>query len=239
VPTPATGSFLGSELTSVPASSVKAGSNWIHLASIDAMANVGTVEGNFLVQVNSTPPTIMSSSHPSQTTWVNNSNVYFSWTFPVADANLKGAYYVFDQYGNTIPTANDTFVPVGQKQLLLNNVPNGVWALHLLSTDQRGYLTKAAALYKVRVGTDPGNGTLTGLVVNNNGMPVQGASVTLNHGLFPPDQVTNASGSYNFGATIPAGTWQLDVSANGLKPATQMVTIAAGQTTTANVTLTP
>jgi hypothetical protein len=239
VPTPAPPAmFLATELTSFPGTSVSAGSNYFHVVSVDAMANVGTVENSFVIQVNSTPPSISSTSHPNQTTWTANNTVFLNWTFPVGDNNLKGAFYVLDHFGDTVPTASATFLPITQKQLIFNALASGVWVFHLVSEDQRDYLTKQGAHYQVRIGTDPGSGTLTGTVVDNTSHAVVNAMVSLNRGVIT-NQFTDGMGNYNFGNVVPAGTWELEVNATGFKPATQMVTITANMTTTANVTLMP
>jgi hypothetical protein len=198
---------------------------------------VGTVESNFRIQVNTTPPTLSSSSHPSQTTWTANNNVFYAWTFPVADANLTGGYYVLDHYGSTVPTFTDTFLPVTQKQLLRSGLAAGVWGFHVVSVDQRGYLTKQAGHYVVRIGADPGSGTVLGNVVDNASKNVTNATVTVNRALFG-NQLTNATGNYNF-AGVPAGMWEVTASATGFKPSTQMVTVTANGSATANFQLAP
>ncbi len=237
VPTPANGQFVASEILSLLPSAVVAGSNYFHISPIDSTSTVGTIENNFRIQVNTTPPGITSSSHPSQTTWSTNSNVFYAWTFPVADNNLKGAYYVLDHYGSTVPTASDTFLPITQKQLLRSGLADGIWGFHVVSVDTRGYLTKQAGHYQVRLGADPGSGGILGHVVDNNSANVANAQVAINRGLFA-GQTTNTMGNYNFGS-IPAGVWEVTVTAAGLKPSTQMVTVTASGSTTANFTLSP
>jgi hypothetical protein len=236
VPTPANGQFVASELLSLMPSAVSAGANYFHIASVDAMSNPGTVEGTFKIQINSTPPQVTSSSHPSQTAWSTNQTAFFAWTFPVADANVKGVYYVLDHYGSTVPTFTDTFLPVGQKQLILN-LTDGVWAFHVVALDQRGYLTKKSGSYQVRIGADPGSGTVLGHVVDNTSASVANATVTVNRGLFG-NQTSNASGNYNFPSVV-AGTWEVTASAPGLKSSTQMVTVTSTGSSTANFTLSP
>jgi hypothetical protein len=195
---------------------------------------IGTVQTSFRVFVNATPATITSSSHPTQTAWSGNGNAFFEWTYPVADASTKGAFYVFDNYGETIPTTQDTFVPVAQKQLLRSGIAPGIWVLHVIAQDQRGYLTKQAAHYRVNIGTDPGSGGILGRVSDATSANVAGATVTVNRGLFT--QTTNTTGNYNFGA-IPAGTWEVRVQKGQSPPVTKMVTVAAGVPTTQDLTL--
>lgn len=227
VPTPANGTFAASELASIDRSRLVNGANYFHVSSVDATSAVGTVETPFRIRVNTTAPTITSSSHASQTTWSANRDVFYAWTLPVADANVRGVYYILDRYGDTVPTtATGTFLPVAQKQLLRSALDTGIWGFHVVSIDTRGYLTKAAAHYQVRLGTDPGNGAVLGRVVGPGAANVSGATVRLNRGLFP-DRTTIADGSYNFG-TIPLGTWEITVSKAGFVTQTKTVTITTG-----------
>ena len=235
VPSPANGTFLAAETVSIPRSSFAAGSNYFHIASVDATSTVGTVQTPFQVVINTTPPTISSSSHPSQTTWVNNTAAFFSWTLPVADASLKGVHYVLDQYANTVPTTADTFLPITQKQLLISNVANGIWVFHVVSRDTRDVLTTQGAHYQVRIGTDPGSGTVSGQVVDGSSQPVSGATVTVNRGLFT--QTTTPTGNYSFTA-VPVGSWEIEVTKMGsASTATKMATVMLGMSTTVNLVL--
>jgi hypothetical protein len=234
VPTPATGTFINTETVPYSRSAVRSGSNYFHIVSVDALTNVGKVENTFRIQINTTPPTVSSSSHPTSTTWYMNRDVFFQWSFPVADQHVKGAYYVFDNYGSTIPSKTDTLVRLPQKQLLRTGVAPGIWVLHVLSLDQADYLTKAASHFRVQIGDDPGNGALLGQVTDMMGKPIDGATVSVNRDLWT--QTTNSTGNYNFPA-LSAGTYELRTTKAGRMPATQMVTITKGGSTTANVSL--
>lgn len=235
VPSPATGTFLAAETVNIPRSSFAAGSNYFHLVSVDATSTVGAVQTSFQVVLNTTPPTLSSSSHPSQTSWVNNPAPFFAWTLPVADASLKGVHYVLDQYANTVPTTADTFLPITQKQLLMSNVANGIWVFHVVSRDTRDVLTTQGAHYAVRIGTDPGTGTVSGQVVDGASQPVSGATVTVNRGLFT--QTTTSTGNYSFTA-VPVGTWEISVTKTGsAASASKTATVTLATSTTVNVVL--
>jgi hypothetical protein len=94
----------------------------------------------------------------------------------------------------------------------------------------------------VRIGADPGTGGILGSVIDQSSANVSGATVTINKGLFTPgapDQTTAANGSYNFGSTVPAGTWEVTVTKAGFSPQTKMITVTSGQSSTANFTLMP
>ena len=233
VPTPASSKFVNTESVNYPATAVRAGANYFHITPVDAMSNVGTVENTFRIQINSQPPSLSSSSHASPTTWYDNPDVFFEWAFPVAENNVKGIYYVLDNYGDTIPTKAATFVPLPQKKILRSMVSNGIWVMHVLAMDQQGYLTKAATHLRVNVGPNPGVGGVLGLVTDAMSKPLDGAQVTLNRGLY--GQATNSSGNYNI-TNVSAGTYELKVSKGG-KSATQMITVTKDMTTTLNISI--
>jgi hypothetical protein len=236
VPTPATGMFIDSEALSLDRNALTPGANFLHLAPVSSSSSVGLVENRFRIQMNATPPTVSSSSHPTQTAWSANPNAYFSWTFPVGDENLQGAYYVLDHYGSTVPTSSATFLPLTQKQLLRSGLAAGIWVFHVVSVDTRGYLTKQAGHYRVQIGDDPGSGVVLGQVISATSQNLEGVAVTVNRGLYT--QTTNSTGNYNFG-TIPAGTWEIGGTKAGYRPSTQMVTVGPGASATVNLTLNP
>jgi hypothetical protein len=208
------------------------------VAPIDPMSAVGTVETSFRVRVNTTPPTVMSSSHPSETAWSTNRDAFFQWTVPNGAGNYTGFYYVLDHYGTTVPTAADTRLPVTQTNLLRSGLADGIWVLHVVSIDTHGYLTRAAGHRPVRIGTDPGAGGLVGQVVSAaTSSAISGARVRVNRGIIP-DQTTNATGNYNF-MSVPAGTWEVEVSAEGYVTMTRSVTITDGGSIPLNVSLAP
>jgi hypothetical protein len=238
VPTPGDGAFVPGELLALDRDAVVEGDNYFHIASVDPQSAVGAIERPFRIRVNTEPPSITSSSHPSQTTWSSNVNAFFAWTLPNDDVNHKGYYYVLDHYGDTVPPTSGPLLPVAQKQILLSNLDPGIWEFHVVSIDQRGYRTKAADHYQIRIGTDPGAGTLLG-TVTANGATVQGATVRINRSLIGPDQVSRANGAYNFGGGVPAGTWEVSVEKDGFQTQTQTVTVTDGGSTTANFALVP
>ncbi len=201
---------------------------------MDGTSAVGTVQGWFKLQLNTKAPTITSSSHPSQTTWSANNTVFYAWTFPVADQNVVGIHYVSDHYANTVPTKSDTFVDVSQKQQILQNLADGVWFFHVVSEDTHGYLTKVTAHYQVRIGADPGAGTILGQVIDSQSQPVDGASITVNRGLF--DTTSNSSGNYDLQNVI-AGSWEVTASKVPYAPVVHNVTVTDQNSTTVNFTL--
>jgi hypothetical protein len=234
VPTPSGGTFLAAENLTVDRSALVQGDNFFHIVPIDGTSAVGTVQGWFKLQLNTKAPTITSSSHPNQTTWTTNNTVFYAWTFPVADQNVVGVHYVSDHFANTVRTMSDTFVDVSQKQQILSSLADGVWFFHVVSEDTHGYLTKSAAHYQVRIGADPGAGTILGQVIDSQSQPVNGASITVNRGLFTAS--SNTSGNYNLQNVI-AGTWEVTASKVPYAPAVKSVTVADQNSSTVNFKL--
>lgn len=228
------GTFHQTESHVVPASQLVAGTNYLHIVSVDSGFNVGTVKATATVNVNTTPPNISSPSHPTQRAWNGNNALYFQWTNPQADENYTGYYYVLDNYGDTVPPATmNNFTT--NKQVLLANTPNGIWVFHLLNRDTRGATTKAARHYIVYVGAAPMQENLSGSVFDgsNNNAPLSG--VTINRGLF--NATTASNGTYTFGGNLYVGQWEVTASKAGYTPVRRTVTLAAGMPLNENFTL--
>jgi len=86
----------------------------------------------------------------------------------------------------------------------------------------------------VRVGADPGTGTVFGSVFDSSNHPVANAAVRVNRGLFAA--TTNAQGSYTISG-VAAGTWEISVQGYNASPQTLAVT--AGNQASANFTVMP
>jgi hypothetical protein len=232
-PTAANGTFQGATQASFSANNVTQGANYVHIVSVDQQSNIGSIENNFEIQINKAPPHVSSTSHPDPTQFYNDVNPYFSWTYPQGSASVSGAYYVFDHFGNTIPTTTDTKLPATQQQLLLPNVGAGVWVLHVISADSQGRLTKVAGNYRVNIGANPGSGGISGHVVNASSQPVTGAVISVNNGLYTT--TTDSNGNYSI-ATVTAGQWQLSATSGALTGA-QTITVTAGMTVAGDLTV--
>jgi cysteine-rich repeat protein len=235
-PQPAEGVFAGIETFDIDAAKLEAGDNWVHVASLDASSALGAVESRFQVRINDQAPSAESTSHTSPTTWYMNANPYFAWTNPgdIENASFPKVRYVLDHFGDTVPTKTDTALPITQKQLLVSNLANGIWVFHVLTEDTVGNLTKQAAHVVVRIGPDPGTGTVFGSVFNAQNQPVSGAKVRVNRGLFTA--TTNSSGSYTING-VAAGAWEISVQAPTGTAAPQQLTVNKDGQASANFTL--
>jgi hypothetical protein len=241
------GNLVRADLISLDPGNLMPGSNFFQIISVSSTAVFASVESHYQINVNVTPPTVSSSSHPSQTMFVNTHDVFWSWTLPGADTNYTGVYYVVDQFGDTIPTTAGTFVPISTKQIIKNLPTNGVYAIHIVSADTMGYLTKAAKHYAVRIG-DPTTmlvGSITGTVFDNKSNAVTGATITVNHGLLnlgasgtPTPIMTDSMGKFGV-SMLPPGTWEVEASAPGFKTGTAMATVVDATAQVVTITLQP
>lgn len=244
VPAPANSQYLAGESILYQPASLIAGTNHFHADTVGPFANVGTVEHRFAVNINTATPPIASTSHPLSGIWYNNFSPYFTWTLPHADADVINFYWVFDPYAATIPgkTSNkipmDLTTPQNSKQLLLPGQQPGIWFLHLIAEDTMGYLTKSAAHFRVQLGTNPGQGSVSGTVTDAmTSAFLSGVSITLNRGV--QTVVSNASGGYAFPNTVYAQQYEITASKAGYKDSVKMVTVTSGMTATVNFALGP
>jgi hypothetical protein len=143
-------------------------------------------------------------------------------------------HYILDHFGDTVPTAMDNALPISQKQLLISGLADGIWVLHVVTEDTVGNLTKKAAHVVVRIGNDPGSGTVFGSVFDENNHPVLGALVRVNRGLF--QSTTNSSGTYSISG-VAAGAWEISVQYPDHTAAAQQLTVTASGQASANFTL--
>jgi hypothetical protein len=233
-PTPADGQFVSIDKISFSPNDIFNGDNFVHVVSVDSQSNVGTVDNVLKVRINTQGPSMSSSSHPDgEFAFSDNTNPFFQWSYPQGDENVAAVHVVLDQFGDTVPTAADEMLPGTQKQLLKSNVPPGIHVLHVVTVDGQGRLTKAAGHYQVRIGTDPGVGSIQGNIVDSNGQPIPSAAVTINRGIL--DTSSGGGGVFNL-ANVPAGTWELSAKFGALS-GTKMITVTSGMSTAGNLTL--
>ncbi len=230
------GTLIMAESIQVPAAQLVQGMNYVHLVSVDSAFNVGTVKATATVQVNTQPPSITSTSHPTQRTWGGTPGLFFSWTNPQADSNFNGYYFTLDRYADTIPAATPANF-TSNKQVLLANTPDGIWGFHVVNRDTRGAITRAAAHSIVYVGANPGSGNVSGSVYDGSmgNAALSAVTLTINRGFF--NQTTASNGTYTFSNALPAGTWELTASKTGYISQTVTVTVAAAGSVNQNFTL--
>jgi hypothetical protein len=230
------GTFYQQESYVVKAASLTPGTNYFHIVSVDSAFNVGTVKATTSVQINATPPTVMSSSHPQQKTWYQNNALYFTWSNPQDDANFTGFYYVLDKHADTVPSPVATSFTTN-KQVLLANTADGIWVFHIVNRDTRGAITKAARHYVVYVGSEPMKENLSGSVfdASNNSAPLSGVTLSINGGLF--STTSTSSGTYTFGGSLYVGHWEVTASKDGYLPQTKVIDLTAGMPLNENFTL--
>jgi hypothetical protein len=231
------GTFLQAESYVVKAKDLVEGENYFHMVSVDSSANVGTVKATLMTNINATPPTVASQSHPSEGTWYQNPAVYLTWTNPQADSNFTGFYYVFDKYADTVPAVSPANF-ITNRQVLLSNTPDGIWVFHIVNRDSRGAVTKAAEHFKVYVGVAPETENISGSVfdASNASAPLAGVTIKINRGLF--SQSTTSTGTYTFNGSLYVGQWEVTASKTGYISQTKQVTLVKGSPLNQNFSLT-
>ena len=229
-PDSGSGQWLSEESVTLDRDDLWTGSNYIHFTSVDAQSNTSAMAGRFSIYVNDETPSASSSSHPDELDWYDAQTVNLSWSDAADEEHFTGYYYAVDQFGDTVPTKDDQYVPLEQKSTVLSGVDEGIWAFHLVAEDTQGYLTRASETVVFRVGDDPGTGNILGNINDSSGSPIEGAEVTINRGLLPEldDQVTDDDGFFNFGGGVPAGDWEVEIAAQGYETAVVSVSLDDG-----------
>lgn len=229
------GTFQQGETATVKAADLSEGANYFHVVSVDSSFNVGTVKASTKLNLNKTPPTVKSSSHPTERTWYSNDAVYLTWEHPQAAANFTGSYYAFDHFMDTVPSAASTFTP--NLQVLLSGTQPGIWVFHVVNRDTRNALTKAARHFVVYVGTEPAKSNLSGSVfdASNGNAPLGGVTLKVNRGLFSASSTT--AGTYTFANQLYVGEWEVTAEKAGYLPQTKRIDLKAGMPLNENFTL--
>jgi hypothetical protein len=238
-PTPADGAFITSESLRIPAADLPDAPNvYFHVTTVDALANRGTVEGHFAVQINSEPPLVESESHGYETQWYLKDDVFLGWDNNTVPEGVTGYYYAWDHFRETGPgPGTGTFV--NDPRLLIADATPGIWFFHVRARDTMGYLTQRTTHFRVNIGAEPGRGNFTGIVRDAGTQTgIAAAVVKLNRGL---DQATAASdGRYSFNGRVYVGSWELVASAPGYQAQVQTVQLPeSGATVTADFALAP
>ncbi|MFW5966673.1 MAG: carboxypeptidase-like regulatory domain-containing protein, partial [Persicimonas sp.] len=224
VPSADNAEFLADEVTTYDRDDLVDGANYFHITPVDSQSNTGGMESRFPVYLNTEPPTVTSDSHSDEAEWSDNDDVNLSWSDERPEDSFTGYYYTVDEYGDTVPDKDDTFLPIDQKQTILSDHEEGAFAFHIVPVDTVGNLTSEAETYRFRIGDDPGEGTVLGTARDEDGNDIEDVRVTVNRGLFGdavPDDETNASGEYNLG-DVPVGEWEFQATADGYE--TEVIT---------------
>jgi hypothetical protein len=101
-----------------------------------------------------------------------------------------------------------------------------------------GYLTKAAGLYRVQIGTNPGQGSVSGVVTNaSTGAFLSGVQISLNRGV--QTTLTDGNGGYQFASSVVAQTYEVRARKAGFYDKVATVTVAPNMTSTVSFSLTP
>jgi hypothetical protein len=138
--------------TSYSSPSLSDGTWWFHVRTIDNAGNASADKtyGPFLIDGTGPDAPVITSPDHSQTAWSTNRTATFAWTTTNGaggPADATGYSVVFDQAANTDPdTTSETALPAWTQQ----NIPDGVWYLHVRAVDSANNWG-ATGSYKVMV----------------------------------------------------------------------------------------
>jgi hypothetical protein len=205
--TPAVGTFTTDLAVTFPRSRFTTAGDWyFYIVSVDASARTSTVASRFRMRINTTTPTMTSSSHPVQTTWYPGTTVTATWALPAVTPtnSFSGTvWYRVDQSSSTPPgRAAEGWTLATRPDLLLQRdytgtlFRNGAYYIHFAAEDTEGNLTRTSSAYRVQFGPEPARTTFFGYVNDAAGARVAGASVRLEpYGL---TATTDATGYFIF-----------------------------------------
>ncbi|MBI5000269.1 MAG: hypothetical protein HZB92_01900, partial [Euryarchaeota archaeon] len=126
------------------------GTKTMCISVVDGSGNYGFNSDQIVLDtISPTPPTISSPTHPDPTQWYANCAPSFTWTSnPGTDSSgIPGYRYLMDQQPTTSPPSTTT---MSQTSISYNNMPDGIWYLHICAVDSAG-LVSTAAHYQIKI----------------------------------------------------------------------------------------
>ena len=235
--TPTNGTYTAATNLTLPASKFASSGIWyFYILSVHSNAQASKLSNRWTVRINSKPHTLTSSSHPDSKLWVSDptkKTLAVSWKAPsgVPSNSFRGFWYKLDRTSNTAPgRAAEGWTYTTNKQALLTkdwqNKPLDRWTyyFHLVSEDAAGNLTKAAAHYRIQLGTQPSKLNYFGYVKDASGQPIKDISIELQP--YGHKATTDANGYFIF-KDIYTGTYTLTATKQGLKNVRVQVNVNA------------
>lgn len=240
--TPANSTYTDQLSMSYPGSMFTPGTWYFRVVATDANGQIGTVAWRFDININGTPHTVKSSSHPDSSKWYTGKAIALSWTPPnnASPASFPAFWYRVDRISNQSPEkAKTEWTKTTNTQVVVTNDSDGkpisdfAYYFHLVSEDTKGNLTKSAAHFLVQIGTEPQKMNFFGYVKDGGGNPIKDVSLHMEpYGL---DQKTDANGYFLF-QNIYQGTYVIKITKQGFKDTTMDV-IVAPENVPLNVTM--
>jgi hypothetical protein len=236
------GELIDLESLALDADVLPAGTHYFHITALDADLVTGSIENTLRFQINSTPPTISSTSHPSQSTFYEDTTVLLFWDDPHDHANTPEYVYLWDRFADSTPTPT-VGTPTDGQNLMRAGVPDGIWYLHVISLDTMGYPTLTARHFRVNVGTEPETGNITGVVRDAlTDEHIGDAVVEVNGGIWSTFSST-LNGAYSFGGNVYDNSawpqWEVSCEADGYVADVKTADVTADMTTNVDFYLDP
>jgi hypothetical protein len=174
--------------SSVSATGLADGVNYLHVAAVDTAGNWSGTK-HFKIQVDATKPAaptnVTSSTHPVSTTWYDSRTITASWTAPPDLSGISQYAVAVDQTATTVPSTSTGLQTATSTTKTV--AADGVWYLHVRAKDNAGNWSDAAAHFKFQVDTT---------------IPPAPAVTSSTH---PDQNAAYQSGAFSASWTAPAG----------------------------------
>lgn len=148
----------------------------------DRYASYGTIIlGDPLLTINHDvtiyPPTVTSSTHPSQTTVYDETTAILSWTYPPDVTGIAGSYVSLDQSALSSPLTNGDWVT--NNSMVYSNLDKSVLYFHLVTQDGAGCLSSVIS-YKINLNIpDSSSSSTNGTSGSTSGFELFSVSASL------------------------------------------------------------
>jgi len=240
--TPTNGTYTTATSVTLPASTfTKAGDWYFHLATTNGASVTGTVSSRIDVHVNATPHTVSSSSHPNPEAWYTGKAVALAFAPPAdADAASFPAFWYRLDRNSTLDPANakTEWTRTANPQIVITTDAAGqplgdfAYYFHVVAEDTMGNLTKAAAHFRIQLGTEPQRMNYFGYV-KEGATGVQDVKVRIEP--YGAETTTDANGYFILNS-VYQGAYTLTAKKAGYKDTVVSVNVKPDQVP-ANVTI--
>ncbi len=221
-------------VTTYADSSVTASTTYSYqVEAIDAAGNVSAAS-NMASATTPAPPDTSAPTAPTNLVgWAaSSSQVNLSWSPSTDNVGIAG-YWLYRNGGQVATVTGTTWSDAGVSG-------STTYSYAVVAFDAAGNTSATSNTVSITTPAPPGSGgasgALAGIVSNTSGAAVAGAKVSISTGGKSTNCTTSSTGSYSF-SNLPPGTYTVTASAKGYKTQSTTLTVTAGSTTTANITL--
>ncbi|HVZ81752.1 MAG TPA: hypothetical protein VHE12_13270 [bacterium] len=152
VPGPGNGDFLDGTRSSL--GPLEDGLWYVHVTAQDEAGNLGSQAAHFPLRIDTKAlaPTLSSTTHPQPDQWYSNKRVEVEIHPPHDLSGIEGYHYVLDHEPGTLPDTEGSQW-TSQARIVIEEVADGQWFLHVRTKDRAGNLSPNAAHLKLSIDT--------------------------------------------------------------------------------------